>query len=102
MATLYITEYESLNQSHLAGTGAPIVKCPPLAKQTVAISGSSTASLAFSSTTRIIRVHADSICSVAIGNVQPVASTSDPRFAANQTEYFAVKPGDSLAVISNT
>jgi hypothetical protein len=84
-----------------ASAGLPLVRWPPLATQVVAISGSSTQSNPFGGNTKIIRVHTDSICSVIVGP-NPTATTSHPRFAASQTEYIEVNPGDQLAVVANS
>lgn len=111
MATLYISEYngtgfvQSNNGPFSVQAQAP--KEPRLAAQTVAISGSSTQSSAFQNNpginagqTYLIRVHTDSICSIAIG-ASPLAVTTEGRMAANQTEYFTVSPGQKIAVILN-
>jgi hypothetical protein len=75
---------------------------PPLAEQTVAI-GAEAKSSAFNASTRYVRIHVDAICSILFGT-SPTATTSKKRLAANQTEYFAVPPGQSfkVSVISNT
>jgi len=96
-ATLYIEEFSQPRVVYYQAASTPGV-----AKQTVAISGSSTQSAAFSGYTVLIRVHADSICSVEIGGASPTATTTSMRMTAGQTEYFIVNPGDKLAVISNT
>jgi hypothetical protein len=98
MTTLYITEY--------AGTLAENTQVshdPPLAEQTVANAGGATQSAAFNASTRLIRLHTDSICSVLIGT-NPVATTSSGRMAANTTEYRGVVAGQNmrLSVILNT
>lgn len=96
MATLYVSEF-----GDLAIGRAQAMTLPPLRTQTVSISGTSAATaLAFTENTRMVRVHTDAICSIAAGT-SPTATTSDPRLAADQTEYFGVKPGDKIAVISN-
>lgn len=95
-ATVYIDEYRFNNTVTYQA-----VLTPPVASQTVAIGGSSTQSAAFNSATYMIRIHADAICSILIGGTNPVATTTNARFVAGQTEYFLVKPGDKLAVISN-
>lgn len=97
MATLYITEYPSAS----SGNGMPVPLCPALAKQIVAI-GAVAPSAPFSPNTRLIRVHADAICSVEIGGTGPVATVTSQRMAAGQTEYFGVTPNDKLSVITNT
>lgn len=99
MATLYISEY---SEAGIKGPGMlPVAAEPGATTQTVSIGGASAQSSAFGSTTRFVRIHTDAICSVAFGS-NPTATTSKARLAANQTEYFAVRPGDKVAVISNT
>lgn len=104
MAVVYISEY-----SHVAsvdsprgpnGIAAQAPQEPALASQTVAITGSTTQSSAFNRDTTLLRVHADAVCSIEIGS-NPTATTSSKRLAAGQTEYFGVKSGMKLAVISN-
>lgn len=108
MSVLYITEFASLSQDSSAGSGVLIPKCPPLVSQTVAISGSSTQSLAFSKDTKFIIVATDSICAVEIGTTNPTAITAtgtkgSHRMPASGTpEVYGVNPGDKLAVISTT
>ena len=97
MSTLYIEEF-----TQVSGGGYPAGNCPSAASQTVAIGGTTAQSNAFSKNTQLIRVATDSICSIVVGGTNPSATTSNMRLAANQTEYFLVKPGDKLAVISNT
>lgn len=101
MAVLYITEYAGLMPSPVGGQGQVPME-PPLAEQTVAIGGSTAASNAFNSQTRLIRLHTNSICSVEVGTA-PTASTTTGRMAANQTEYRGVPLGLSykVAVITN-
>lgn len=96
MAVLYITEYPALEVS-----GLPVAITPPVAEQTVAISGSSTASSAFNANTGLVRLHTDAICSVEFGGA-PTATATTMRLAANQTEYFVVHSGQKVAVISNS
>jgi hypothetical protein len=100
MATLYVTEYASLNNDASAGGGVLLPKCPSLVDQAVTIPG---ASAPFSAGTRFIRVSTDSICSVKIGGTNPAATTAMARMAANgPPEFYAVNPGDKLAVVVNT
>lgn len=112
MATLYVTEFHGIG----SGSQEP-VQCaamPKLTTNNVAITGATVQSAPFvaagqhingaspSLSTTLIRVHADAVCSVEIGGINPVATATSQRMAANQTEYFRVKGGDRLAVISNT
>jgi hypothetical protein len=99
MSTVYISEF-----ANMAGVGTRFVNVapmPPLVEQTVAISGSSTQSNAFGATTQIIRVVADAVCSIKIG-ANPTVTAASARIPANVPEYFAVIPGQIIAVITNS
>lgn len=102
MATLYITEYVKLPHGFSGGIGQ-MPEEPPIAEQVVSIGGSSTPSVAFQPSTRCVRLHCDSICSVLFG-VSPTATTNSGRLPANQTEFRSVVAGQGmrLAVIANT
>lgn len=100
MATLYVTEFSALGDP--GGNIAQLPATPKVVSNNVTIGGSTTQSAPFAGNTRIIRVHADAICSVEIGGLNPVATAASQRFAANQTEYFVVAPSDRLAVITNS
>ena len=94
MAKVYVAEFASIDLN--------VVREPPLAEQTVAIGGSSVqCSNAFHQCTRVIRVHTDAICSIAI-SANPTATTNTRRLAANTTEYFGAESGNKIAVITNT
>lgn len=99
MSTLYITEFTEQG----TGSNQQLAVQPPVAEQTVAISGSTTQSSAFGNRTVIVRLHTDSICSIEFG-ANPTATATKARMAANQTEYFLVPMGMSwkVAVISNS
>lgn len=103
MATLYVTEYGPISTAGEASIGlVQAVNGPPLAEQTVTITGTSAQSAAFSANTRLIRVTSDAVCSTQVGGQNPVATTSSQRHAIGVPEYFSVVPGDKIAVISNT
>lgn len=99
MATLYVSEF-----GDLAIGRAQAMNFPPLRTQTVAIGGTSEkTALGFTENTRMVRVHTDAICSIMVGPLASVtAAATDPRMAADQTEYFGVRPGEGIAVITNT
>lgn len=105
MAKLYITEYPGI-RAWYTNASAQMALAPPSAtaaeQPPITITGTAAASAAFNANTTIIRLHTDAICSVLVGGTAPVATANDGRMAANQTEYFAVKPGDKLSVITNT
>jgi hypothetical protein len=109
MGTLYIAE--AANMTFLPNALGMMMPMPPAAEQTVAIGAGATQSAPFGSLwspplpldgrTIYLRVHTDSICSIAWG-VNPTATTANARLAANQTEYFGARPGYMLSVIANT
>lgn len=93
MGKLYVTEFIDTD------AGSPVAVSHT--DQTPVTYGASTQSAAFGSNTKLIRVHTDSICSIAFG-ANPTATTNNMRLAAGQTEYFAVQPGQKVAAITNT
>lgn len=97
---LFIAEYADIAETVRGTAQAP--KDPPVFEQVVPISGASTQSAAFQATTRFILITTDTICSVLVGGVNPTATTSSHRMAADQAEFRGVFAGDKLAVISNT
>lgn len=99
MAFIYITEHT--HSRIVQGQLVPVVSMPPLATQRVANAGATTQSSAFNAKTVLVAVHSDSICSVEFG-LNPTATTSSRRLAANSTEYFQVEPGHRVAAILNT
>lgn len=110
MAKVYITEYSSAalpfpyggsSSNPLQNYPLDAAQEPALLTQTVDIGAMSTQSSAFNANTRFIRIHTDAICSVEFG-VDPTATSSSQRMATNQTEYKGVRPGDKVAVITNS
>lgn len=99
MATVYIAEFAEMQVYN--GNLVPMAYAPPLVEQTVAIGGASVQSSAFNAKTKSIRVHADAICSIAVGT-NPTAAATTMRMVAGQTEYFAVTPAHKIAVITNS
>jgi hypothetical protein len=104
MATLYVSEYRLLASVPSSTNYAPMPaqggQEPPQAEYTIVVAGSSTQGPFFGGYTALVRVHTDTICSISIGS-NPVATTTNKRLAANQTEYFGVAPNQQLAVIAN-
>lgn len=104
MASLYVEEYGQMGAAFNAvGPALSAVQSPQepaITGQKLTISASSTAGAPFSPATVLIRVETDAICSIMIGP-NPVAVPTRKRMAANQTEYFSVRPGDTIAVITN-
>ena len=102
MAFLYISEYADLGNTRNAQT-IQMAAAPPVAEQTVANAGATTQSAAFNNQTRFVRLHTDTVCSVAFG-ANPTATTASARLAAGSTEYFGVPQGQAfkVAAILNT
>lgn len=98
MAKLYITEYTKAASSGDIGGLVPIAQIPSITTQVLTHTGSSVQSAGFDSDTRFVRIHTDSVCHVIAGD-NPTATTSNMRMAADQTEYFGVRPGQKIAVI---
>lgn len=100
MAKLYVTEFRHGGATTLGGNVAQVSQEPALAEQAFTFT-TTTQSAAFNANTRFIRVHTDSICSIAIG-LNPTATTDSRRMVAGQTEYFAVPGGWKIAAVTNT
>lgn len=101
MTVIFITEYAAMAPDAVNRT-TPMPQEPPITTQTVAI-GVEAKSSAFNANTAFVRLHSDAICSVLVGD-GVTATTSSPRMAQDQTEYFGVKKGAGhlVSVISNT
>lgn len=103
MAILDVTEYAQASARQTAGNAPQIPQEPPLVEQQLAIGASSVQSAAFNASTTAIRLHCDVPCRLVFG-LNPTASGTNQRFAANQTEYKSVPKGQSfkVAVIAST
>lgn len=107
MTTLYIAEFPDLAQGINRG-GVDLVDMPPIGQQVVSLAGGSQVSNPFSSQTKLVRLMADSVCSIVISRGAPAAgvtvaaTVTSLRLAANYPEYFRVQPGSVLAAIPNT
>lgn len=99
MAKFYITEFTKAASSGDIGGLVPIAQVPSITTQVITHTGSSVQSAGFDANTRFIRVHTDGICHIVVGD-NPTATTSNMRMSADQTEYFGVRPGQKLAVIT--
>ena len=64
MAILYVTEFQ--NMAGIGSRPTNVAPLPPVAEQVVAIGVGSTQSNPFGSSTRMIRVIADTSCSVVV------------------------------------
>jgi hypothetical protein len=102
---LYISEYSHISKQGVGVGAGQVPQEPPLAEQKITLAASSTLSATFNVNTRLIRLHADAICSVELGGASVVATTGSQRLAAGVTEYKAIPDKQvisNLAVITNT
>ena len=98
---IYITEYSKVASGEYGAT-IQAGEEPPLAEDKKAIGSSSVQSNVFNKHTRVIMVHTDSICHVAIGE-NPSASVGNRRLPADTTVFYGIPPGEfRLAVIEGT
>lgn len=97
---LDVTEYKSLADAR-SGERLMAAQEPAIASQQVAIGGVSAQSNAFNSATEFVRVHTDEPVRIAFGS-NPTAASTSMRMSAGATEYFGVKAGHKVAVISTT
>lgn len=96
-ATLYVSEFGNYQPNAL-----PAAFAPANTMQTVAVTGTSAQSSAFGSNTVLIRLFADAAMCVVVGGSSPTATATSQPMAANQVEYFLVRPGDKVAAITCT
>lgn len=99
MAVVDVTEYSQMAKD-ASGRLLPAGQEPGYTQQ-VAIGGASAQSAAFGGQTTFIRVHTDAACRIAIGS-NPTAAATTQRMAAGSTEFFGVKSGHKIAVITST
>lgn len=107
MASLRIAEFQGNALTYIEGFGhggqiADLDKMLTSLQALITVDGTSRRSAAFAEGVRVIRVETDAICALAYdGTATPTADANSViRMVAGQTEYFGVKPGAKLAVIS--
>lgn len=100
MPTLYITEFTTEGVDAL-GRDVPVAKAPPVAEQVVTFTGTSAQSATLNPLTTMVRVTADSNCSLAFG-VNPTAVTTGMRMITGAVEYFGVQANSGLKIAAIT
>lgn len=99
MARVFLSEYSATTNRTIQA-----LQAPPLVVQTpITTSGSPQSFNPFNGATEVVRIHVDSggpVC-VRIGP-NATATTNDERWAPNQTEARAVRPGDVASVITSS
>lgn len=97
MANVYITEIADM--ANIGGHTGQVPLLPEIGGQIVAI-GSEAKSQPFSSSARFVRLYADSVCHVSVGE-NPTASTgSTIKLGTGQTEYIGIGRGNKLSVVA--
>ena len=104
MAVLYVTECSQLGYTT---NGQQLIMAPfmpPVAEQTVGVSGTATSSNTFSALTHFVMVNCDSTCSLAWSSTSTTVSavTTAQRMSQYETRFYSVNPGGSVSVVSNT
>jgi hypothetical protein len=94
---LYVTEYGTIAALPATANGQVPFE-PPLREQVLDFTGGVISSAPFQQYTRMIRLHCDAICSLIVGFPPQTATTSNGRFAANQTEFRGVPEGQGFVV----
>lgn len=78
---------------------APVRRAPFSATQSGTVDVTSTASSAFSGSTRIVTIQSDEDCHVLFG-ASPTATTAGFKITAGETHDFGVEPGSKVAWIA--
>lgn len=97
MAVADISEYHDLARDS-KGNILPAGMEPAMVDQQLAI-GAEVKSAAFKG--NFVRIHVDAACRILFG-AAPTASSTSKRMAANTTEFFGVRPGDKVSVITSS
>lgn len=92
MANLYITEFQAQGRD-THGDTMPAAQMPPIAQQTVAISGTSAQSAAINRGTTLVRICSDVACYIEVAADPTAAAATSMRMAADSPEYFSVPVG---------
>ena len=95
-----ISEYDRLARDNL-NDSIPTGNEPGLVTQQLTPGGASVQSAEFAENARFIRVHTDVAVRFAFGK-NPTASASSPRLGPGSTEFFGVRPGHKMAVITTS
>ena len=103
MSKLYITEFSSVGWTNAAGP-APFPQVPHTTTQVVTFTATAGTSSPLAASTKMVRLHADGICSFAFVTGATVATTNDSRLNISQTEYYMVgaTTGLKVSAVTNT
>jgi hypothetical protein len=105
MASLYVTEYAQISRQGVGVGAAQAPQEPPLAEQKLTIGATAVLSSTFSTYTRLVRLHADAVCSVVFGGASVTATAANQRVAIGVSEYHGIPDKGvvtNLSVITNS
>ena len=100
MAFVYIREYLRQPKDGIGGL-LPAGMEPAITTQKIAISAGSLQSAPFNALTTFVCVQTDAAMSYLFG-ANPVATAADMRMPLDGTQFFGVRAGDRIAIITNT
>ncbi len=100
MATLWITEFNK-QPVDFRGNVTPVANFPPIAQQTVTITGTSAQSAVLNDATCYVRVYADANCAIELA-VNPTATAAKMPLAADSAEYIGVNAQSGLKIAGIT
>lgn len=101
MAALYISEFMNSGNSK-SGAQMQLGVQPAVALQKIDFSGGiSVQSNAFNTKTYFVRLYTDADCHLDFGT-SPTATVNHMFLPAGSVEYFGIREGDKLAVITHT
>ena len=104
MSNMYVSEYAETGRTIQGVVG--VGQEPSTTDQTVSFTATAGTSVAFQTSTRLVRIHVDGLASVLFGTAPTASVTStianNKRMTAGQTEYFFVPQGMSYKVSAVT
>lgn len=101
-SNLYINEYQNMGVTKNFSDPVLAPYSVPIATQQLAITGASVKSAVFNTLTKFVMLNASAACSLdwKAGDTAVAVATAE-RLSANETRFYAVNPGGTVAVISN-
>lgn len=98
MGILSVTQLESIRKDD-SGDVMQIAYMPAISSENITTSGTSAQSTVFADNCNYVRLDGDTTERILFG-ANPTALSTSTRLRADNTEYFAVKPGQKLAAIN--
>lgn len=98
MAVAHIAEYTELGVDRAGNLTFPLEPCKRI--QNVTYSGTAGQSLAFHTSTRIVRIVSSGACYYAVGGNPTAVTAVATLLPANTVEYIGVKGGEKISFVS--